>query len=122
MRAGARKDADRRERFQLLLRLSLLVLCCCAAALLLVDRRADAAAVASPAAAAAAAAATHAPPSRTEAQPAQPVVYTYRVVREYPHDPGCFTQGLLVPCTAASASSRRSRRGAVCQRGLLPPV
>ena len=27
-----------------------------------------------------------------------PVVYAYRVVRSYPHDPGCFTQGLLVSC------------------------
>ena len=38
---------------------------------------------------------TEAPPAPPPAAPAAPAMYGYEVVRQYPHDPDAFTQGLL---------------------------
>ena len=48
-----------------------------------------------------------APGSGAPTSPAEPTLYTYRVVRSYPHDSTCFTQGLVV-----RPGSRRARDGA----------
>lgn len=43
----------------------------------------------------------------------EPALYTYKVVRSFPHDPTCFTQGLVVRslrCALASALGRRVAR------------
>jgi hypothetical protein len=41
-------------------------------------------------------------------------LYTYRIVKSYPHDPKCFTQGLVV--RAARRGVRRNARMRACVR------